>query len=675
MCIRDRDKTSYQVGETASALMSFSEPIDHALVTLERENIDHSSLLNQPAAWLKSTRVAPQQWRVNVAVTENFAPNLTLSVAYVKNNEFVFENAGILVTNAKVNVRVTPDKKQYAPGEMVKLAIDTSMIDADGKATNHAVPAQVSLGVVDEMIYVLQPEIAPNIVDFFYHPRRNNVRTQYSQSFIGYDLSTNQLGKSPNSHSTHERATKLLERPRRDDVDTALWAPKIMTDANGHAEISFKMPDSLTRWRMTARAMTADGIVGQSTSDILSYKDFYIKWTSPKWLRNQDTATGNIAIFNQTNQEQKVKVSLQGALVQVENVTLKPGINFVDVPRKGAQSGELMLTLSQTEKVVDRLTINLNSRPDGWLTRYHKLLSPQEGALKLGLPADASNISLRWMDSSRAAFYRVVDDLVDQPYGCVEQTSSRLIPLALAYQSLSEDDPRKNVMMRQLYTHRLRLASMAGPEAKFGWWGADMTADPFITTYAYFADWRTAQVLKLNMPGEHWERLTKLYSESGFEQPVWQRALMLDWMGQMGLPTQSMVTNLANDLVNGEKSSAIDRQYGHHDSWVLSEESQQTRDLATVLTSKLLTSNVDGFSENVSAAVERVKMQESLVAKALLHATEHEKADVDVLLSLASAESATIDRALMLTWVDGTKVGASNQAVKTDCLLYTSRCV
>ena len=137
------------------------------------------------------------------------------------------------------------------------------------------------------------------------------------------------------SHSTHERATKLLERPRRDDVDTALWAPKIMTDANGHAEISFKMPDSLTRWRMTARAMTADGIVGQSTSDILSYKDFYIKWTSPKWLRNQDTATGNIAIFNQTNQEQKVKVSLQGALVQVENVTLKPGINFVDVPRKG----------------------------------------------------------------------------------------------------------------------------------------------------------------------------------------------------------------------------------------------------------------------------------------------------------------------------------------------------
>ncbi len=644
------DKSSYQVGETASALISFSEPIEHALVTLERENIDKSSLLSKPDAWLKTTRVAPQQWRVNVAVTENFAPNLTLSVAYVKNNEFVFENAGILVTNAKVNVRVSADKKQYAPGEMVKLSIDTSVISADGKASQQATAAQVSLGVVDEMIYVLQPEIAPNIVDFFYHPRRNNVRTQYSQSFIGYDLSTNQLGKVPTTHSTQQRATKVLERPRRDDVDTALWAPKITTDANGHAEVSFKMPDSLTRWRMTARAMTADGIVGQSTSDILSHKDFYVKWTSPKWLRNNDSATGNMAIFNQTSQDQQVKVSLQGALAQDENVTLKPGINFVDVPRTGAQSGELIITLSQNEKVVDSLSVNLASRGDGWLTRYNRLITPQEDMLKLDLPADASNITLRWMDSSRAAFYRVVDDLVDQPYGCAEQTASRLIPLALAYQSLNEDDPRKNAIMRQLYTHRLRLTSMAGPEARFGWWGQDMSADPFLTTYAYYADWRTAQALKIDMPAEHWERLSTIYSETGVKEPVWQRALMLDWMRQMGLPTDSMVSALASELA--AKQAPESGKYGQRDSLVLSDETSESTDLAILLTSKLLKSSVEGFDEKANAAEERVKAQESLVAKALLHYTSRDQADVDVLLGLASGETATIDRSLMLTWLD-----------------------
>lgn len=645
------DKTSYQVGETASALLSFAEPIEHALVTLERDNIAHSSLLNTPEAWLKTTRVAPQQWRVTVAVTDSFAPNLTLSVAYVKNNEFVFENAGILVTNAKVKVRVTADKTQYAPGEMVKLAIDTSLLAADGKDTQQAVAAQVSLGVVDEMIYVLQPEIAPNIYDFFYHPRRNNVRTQHSQSFIGYDLSTNQLGKSPSTHSTHERATKVLERPRRDDVDTALWAPKISTDANGHAEISFKMPDSLTRWRITARTMTADGIVGQSVSDILSYQDFYIKWTSPKWLRDKDVATGNIALFNQTNQDQKVQLDLQGALVQAEQLTLKPGINFIDVPRKGEQDGELTITLAQGDQVQDRLRVNLSSRADGWLTRYNKLVVAQAGVLKFGLPSDANNITLRWMDGAHAAFYRVVDDLVEQPYGCVEQTASRLIPLSLAYQALPEEDPRKKTITRQLYTHRLRLASMAGPEAQFGWWGQDMAADPFITTYAYYADWRTAQALKITMPTEHWERLSAIYSDSGVKEPAWQRALMLDWMQQMGLPTASMVTALASELVG--KASPTAHQYANRDSRVLGDESLETHDLAIVLTGKLLKASVAGFSVAVDAAVARVSLQDSLLAKALLHYTEHAQADVETLLSSASSESATIDRSLMLAWLGG----------------------
>jgi len=646
------DKPSYQVGEIASALVSFSEPIDHALLTLERDNIDKTSLLNTADSWLKTAKVAPQQWRVSMPVTDTFAPNITFSVAYVKNNEFVFENAGILVSSPKVNVKITADKKQYAPGDTVKLAIDTSVLSADGKV-NKATPAQVTLGVVDEMIYVLQPEIAPNIHDFFYHPRRNNVRTQYSQSFIGYDLSTNQLGKAPNTHSTHERATKVLERPRRDDVDTALWAPKITTDAKGHAEVTFKMPDSLTRWRMTARAMTADGVVGQSTSDILSHQDFYFKWTSPTWLRESDSATGNVAIFNQTNQAQKVKVSLKGALTQEEKITLNPGINFIEVPRKGAQTGELVMTLAQDDQVKDRLAVNLTSKSNGWLMRYNKLLAPSEGKLTMGLPADASNIQLRWMDSSQASFYRVVDDLIEYPYGCVEQTSSRLIPLALAYQALAEDDPRRANMMRQLYTNRLRLASMAGPDAHFGWWGQDMAVDPFITTYAYYADWRTAQALKLNLPTEHWDRLSKLYSESGFEQPVWQRALMLDWMTQIGLPTQSMVTNLASDLA--KEVAASERKYSKHDSWVLSDETAQTRDLAILLTSKLLKSSVAGFNEQVNDAVERVKMQDSLVAKALLHHTGHAPADVDILLSLASADAATIDRSLMLTWVDLTK--------------------
>ncbi|MGT2489548.1 hypothetical protein ACU4GD_00755 [Cupriavidus basilensis] len=91
----------------------------------------------------------------------------------------------------------------------------------DGKP----VPANITVSVVDEMVYVLQPEIAPSIVDFFYHPRRNSVRTTSSLSFIGYDLAVSaQPGAGgPEQGRYNERGVKVLERPRRDEKDTAAW--------------------------------------------------------------------------------------------------------------------------------------------------------------------------------------------------------------------------------------------------------------------------------------------------------------------------------------------------------------------------------------------------------------------------------------------------------------------
>lgn len=668
------DKDRYQVGDTASGLITFSEPVDQALITLERDKIEGMSLLKTPASWLKTEQLSPQQWRVHVPVTEQFAPNLTLSVAYVKQDQFVFENAGLVVASKAVDVSIVADKAQYAPGDAVKLTIQT-------RVQGQPVPASVSLGVVDEMIYVLQPEIAPNIHDFFYHPRRNNVRTQYSPSFIGYDLSSNLLDQPASTHSTHERAIKVLERPRRDEVDTAYWAPQLTTNAQGQAQISFTMPDVLTRWRVTARAMTTDGIVGQNISHILSNKDVYLKWTSPRWLRADDQSTGNLAIFNQTNQVQKVQLSMEGALTKTQKVSLQSGINFIEVPRDGQQSGALTVTLSQNGQIRDRLLVNLTTRGNGRLTHFDRLISPVNNQLNLGLPSDATNVSLRWMDNSKAGFYRVMDNLIEQPYGCVEQTASRMIPLALVYQSMPADDPRRSEIARQLYTQRIRLASMAGDEAKFGWWGQGMTADPFLTTYAYYADWRTAQVLSVNLPADHWQRLLDVYSTDGAKQSFWQRALMLDWMRQMGLPVGSMAAALAAEEVN--RPQVADARYGEHDSYILSENSGQAQDLALLMTSRLLKATGQSgsaeFAVRVTEATARIQSKPSLIGSALLISMGLGDANTtaNMLLAQASSESATIDRAVMLTWLDQslTAGGAADvpSTLSTEWVAQTTR--
>ena len=85
-------------------------------------------------------------------------------------------------------------------------------------------------------------------------------------------------------------------------------------------------------------------------------------------------------------------------------------------------------------------------------------------APSLSLPADASNIRLRLGDSSQMLFRSALDDLLEYPYGCVEQTASRLLPLSLAYPALVKEEVAKGearIGEREvpLYLAQLRAAA------------------------------------------------------------------------------------------------------------------------------------------------------------------------------------------------------------------------
>ncbi len=286
-----------KAGDDVDILVTFPEPVDEALLTLERDRVEDAALLSNARGWVRARRVAPAQWQVRLPVRADFAPNITFSVAFVKNGDYFFQNQGLQVEQPRVDVALRSDKQEYAPGETVSVDVATTV-------GGHAVPATVSVGVVDEMIYALQPEIAPDIYDFFYHPRRNNVRTAASLSFIGYDLAASRAKGAPDQHAVSQRRVKVLERPRRDDVDTAFWDPALRTDVHGRARFTFVMPDSLTRWRVTGRAFTAEGVVGQRTAQFRSARDLYVKWTSPTWMRQGDQPEASIAVFNATEREQ-----------------------------------------------------------------------------------------------------------------------------------------------------------------------------------------------------------------------------------------------------------------------------------------------------------------------------------------------------------------------------------
>ena len=74
----DRDR--YQIGDTAEALITFPLPVDDALLTLERDKVEHHALLTRGGEWLSLTKVTPSQYRARIKIGAEFAPNMTFSV-------------------------------------------------------------------------------------------------------------------------------------------------------------------------------------------------------------------------------------------------------------------------------------------------------------------------------------------------------------------------------------------------------------------------------------------------------------------------------------------------------------------------------------------------------------------------------------------------------------------
>ncbi|KAA0985950.1 alpha-2-macroglobulin family protein [Pseudomonas sp. ANT_J12] len=645
------DKPEYKAGDEAMALITFPEPVSDALLSLERDKVEATALLSKGADWLKMEKLSDTQYRARIAVKDNFAPNLTFSVLYTKGGQYSFQNAGIKVITPQIDVAIATDKASYQPG-------DTVSVDLTTQFAGKPIPAHLTVSVVDEMIYALQPEVAPTIDQFFYHPRRNNVRTSASLSFISYDVALPGSPGAPGKANRSERGVKVLERPRREDVDTAAWQPELITDANGKTRFTFKMPDSLTRWRITARAIADDGQVGQKKQFVRSEKPLYLKWSGPTKFRNGDKPALGVFAFSQAEKPVKAELVIHyGGAEQRMPVTLNSGINYIALPAFALASGDWTAELVQDGKTADALAVRLTATGEGWQVTQSQVVDALSGDTALTLPADATDIRLRLDDSPQALFRSALDDLLSYPYGGVEQTASRLLPLSIAYPSLSSNPQVRDRLRLIMQNSRLRLVQMAGPSASFTWWGQDGEPDAFLTAYAYYADWYASKALELSLPPEHWQRVLEVYSKQAKNTPLLQRALILSFAKQMQLPVNTLLSGLMDDLAKAGDGNAANLMDDGEDSLVMSDPDSAlglaaARALTASLAKQSKVTLPDAFNRQVPDAQQRLAVSSQPFAEALnLSLQAFDQAHAQQLLQRLLPQQSTLERALALSWL------------------------
>ena len=537
------DKEEYDLDDKVKAFINFSSSVENALLTLERDKIENYSTSDSDQDWVSISKSSKQQWIAEIPVKKFFAPNITFSVLFVKDGKIIFNNKGIKVKMPKIKIVYDLLKFDYAVGEKVSLGIKTTYL-------GEPISSNVTLSIVDEMIYVLQPELAPDISDFFYHRRRNQVKTISSLDFHTYDASISATGRRTDYESEYsDRPLKMRERPRRENIDTAFWKTNIKTDSNGEAKVFFKIPDSVTRWRITSRAISTDGVVGQSTAHIKSLQSVYLKWGGLSDFRQGDNLSINVMTFNLEPSELKGTLKAKGhSLNESREVTLRPGINFTPISFEAKSTEDISLFVKGKD-FSDKLVKKVHTIPADWMSVMSKDISLKSGVNSIELPSSSFNFRLVAFNNLYQRFLKAAEGLITYPHGCVEQTAGKLIPLSIAYGILKKAKNKRGDLQKikeTIINGRGRLVALANHGGFFGWYN-EMPNNSYMTAYAYLADFYAGKVLGFSFTHRHWEKILEAYRKYESKN-ILRNAIVLWISAHVGQPVQGMVDGIMTDI-------------------------------------------------------------------------------------------------------------------------------
>ncbi|MBM4429191.1 MAG: hypothetical protein FJ026_02440, partial [Chloroflexi bacterium] len=485
------DKKSYQPGETARILIPspFQGQVK-ALLTVERGHIYSHRVLT----------LTSNSQQVEVPILAEYAPNAYVSVVLVKGSDRTnpiaayrvgYVDLNISTAQQVLTVQITPNQtKPYLPGS--RATFDLLATDYTGRG----VQAELSVQLVDLAVLALTDSTQGTMLDNFYRRRGLSVRTGATLA-----ISVDRLREraEPPSGKGGDGAQPGLELVRQRFLDTAYWNATVRTDAQGKAQVTVNLPDNLTTWRATAKAVTADTRVGEGQAEIVTTKELLVRSVAPRFFVLGDRVQLGAVIHNNTAAPLTVEALLQG-----KGVTIEGGARRTEIAALGQATVYWQATVSDVPSVTLTWRVAGGSLSDALeltLPVYH-YSAPETVATAGQIPAGESRVeTLRLperldptqgeltvqLDPSLAAGMRdALSYLEAYPYHCIEQTVSRFLPNVITYRALKKlgiSNPQLEARLPQYVTVGLqRIYAMQHYDGGWGWWLTD-DSQPFISAY------------------------------------------------------------------------------------------------------------------------------------------------------------------------------------------------
>ncbi len=444
-------RPKYKSGDTAKLVAQANLPGALALVTLERDGVMQHQI----------KRLETSGEAIEIPVEARFAPNVYAAVTLVRGRIGAGEegkpqfkmgmvNLEVDSSDRRLEVTVDTDRPSYRPGETVSATVKVR------NRQGAPVKAELALAAADEGVLQIAGYKTPDPLPTFYRSWGLGVNSSTTWNRIAQvrDPSQGSDDEGEGGDAGGDEGGRIRSR----FMATAYWNPALVTATDGTAHVTFIAPDNLTAFRVMAVAADRGERFGSGEKRFTVNKPLQAMPALPRFLTTGDVFKATVVVHNNTKEPAKVTVSaavtggvhLSGEASQV-----------IDVPASGAApavflavaaEGEASFTFrasgnGEADAVVTKLTVEVPSTSETTLVGegstakraehpLPKVAGVLPGRARLEVVVDTTGLSR--LDEG-------LSYLVGYPYGCLEQTTSKVVPMvAVGDLAASLDLPEVN---------------------------------------------------------------------------------------------------------------------------------------------------------------------------------------------------------------------------------------
>jgi alpha-2-macroglobulin len=493
------DKARYQVGDTATILFAVPFTDAEAWVTVEREGVIAQ----------RRMRITSGSTTLRFPITEAFAPNAFVSMLVSRSRSAPpgkpDDPGRPTIRVGYVELRVTPEAKrlavdvqplapEYGPGDTARIQIRVR--DARGAGQR----SEVALWATDEGVLALTGFQTPDPIDLIYQARglglhlASNVVSVAAQ-LLAQEGITIKGDQSPGGGGGRDASGVLRSRFR----PTAFFLGSVMTDPDGRATATAKLPDNLTTFRVMAVAVTTEDRYGKGQAPLLVTRPLLARPALPRFLRRDDDFTAGVVVNQRAGGTATARVEAAATGV----VMREPRVNTITIAAGRGTETRFAFRDTTSDTAVFRFTVSDGRNTDAVETRlpvkpaYHVRAHTVAGVLRdtaiatFVLPGDIdparSRLGLSFGTSALAVIRAAYRWLRVYPYDCTEQVVSEALPLIALVRARQAGFAELQVprdSREQIQTAVATILRRQRIDGGIGLWSASDWTTPWLSAYA-----------------------------------------------------------------------------------------------------------------------------------------------------------------------------------------------